>query len=39
LVTQKFYSEPGSLEAIIKEHIARHACKSRKEYAQELGGR
>ena len=39
LVTQKFYSEPGSLDAIIKEYLARHASKTRKQWAQELRGR
>jgi len=37
LVTQKFYSEPAALDSIIKTHLAKHASKTRRQWAEELG--
>jgi hypothetical protein len=37
IITQRFYSEEAVLEVAIKEHVARHAGKTRVEWARELG--
>jgi hypothetical protein len=37
LVTQKFYSEPATLDGIIKAHLAKYASKTRRQWAEELG--
>jgi hypothetical protein len=37
IITQQFYSEEAALEVAIKEHVAKHAMKTRAEWARELG--
>ena len=36
IITQTFYSEEAALEVAIKEHVARHAAKTREEWALEF---
>jgi hypothetical protein len=36
IISQKYYSEGGAFEVTVRQHVAKHATKTRAEWAQEI---